>query len=171
MAIFYKNTRIRIKRNTGFTLIEVLIVIAILGIVAGSILGNFFTSLGKGRDSRRKQDLELVGKSLELYYNDHKAYPTGDPLSWGNQFTDGTTVYMQQLPTDPKSPSYSYNYVYDPNPPAGGGSGYKLYACLENKNDSSKNYKATGYAGSTCANCVMPGNLCSYGIASFNTTP
>ena len=41
----------------GFTLIELLIVIMILGVLAALITGNFFTSLKKGRDAKRKADL------------------------------------------------------------------------------------------------------------------
>jgi len=60
----------------GFTLIELLVVIIVLGVLAALISGNFFTSLKKGRDAKRKADLEQIQRALEMYYEDKKAYPT-----------------------------------------------------------------------------------------------
>ncbi|PIP15252.1 hypothetical protein COX47_00635, partial [Candidatus Roizmanbacteria bacterium CG23_combo_of_CG06-09_8_20_14_all_35_49] len=54
----------------AFTLIELLLVIIILGVLATLIIGNFFTSLKKGRDARRKGDLEQIQRALEMYYED-----------------------------------------------------------------------------------------------------
>jgi len=59
----------------GFTLIELLLVIIILGFLTSLIAGNFFTSLKKGRDARRKGDLEQIQRALEMYYEDNRAYP------------------------------------------------------------------------------------------------
>lgn len=162
-----KSDRIRLKYNLGFTLMEIIIAMAIFAIVTGALLGNFFTSLTKGRDSRRKQDLDLVSKSLELYYNDHKAYPLKVSFpAWGTLFWDGTTTYMQKLPEDPKKAS-GYSYYYDSDAT---GSLYKLYGCIENTKDSSPNFKSDGYTGTNCGPCIS-GNLCTYGISSLNTTP
>ena len=70
----------------AFTLIELLIVIIILGVLAALITGNFFTSLKKGRDAKRKADLEQVSRALEMYYEDKKAYP--DSLTFGSSLPD-----------------------------------------------------------------------------------
>ena len=51
----------------GFTLIELLLVIIILGVLSALITGNFFTSLKKGRDAKRKADLEQTQRALEMY--------------------------------------------------------------------------------------------------------
>lgn len=166
----------RFLRKSGFTLIEITIAMAIFAIVTGSLLGNFFTSISKGRDSRRKQDLELIGKSLDLYYNDHRAYPITVFPTPPASFNDGTTTYMQTIPVDPKS-NLRYTYIHDASPPGSAGDGYKLYACLENSNDPK--YHKGGYAGTNCGSackCVdnsggSCGTLCTYGIASFNDTP
>lgn len=163
MDFIWKTDRVR-SVKTGFTLMEIIIAMAIFAIITGALLGNFFTSLTKGRDSRRKQDLDLTAKALELYYNDHKAYPTGS-LPWGSPLSDGTTTYMQVLPKDPKAPGINYYYVIDP---LSAGAYYKLYACLENKNDSA--FK--DYASTSCGACGMgTGADCTYGISSLNTTP
>lgn len=172
MDYISKNNRHGLKRrNGGFSLMEIMIAMAILAIVSGVLIGNFFTSLVKGRDSGRKQALKQISNALELYYNDHKSYPTGTALPWGSSFTDGSTIYMQTLPADPKASSnFSYTYNYVANPPAGGGSGYRLYACLENTNDPS--YVLYPTPGLTCGSgCANSNNYCSYGISSANTSP
>ncbi|MCJ7740543.1 prepilin-type N-terminal cleavage/methylation domain-containing protein, partial [Candidatus Microgenomates bacterium] len=88
-----------IQPLSGFTLIELIIGMAIIAIISGALWGNFFSSLSKGRDSRRKQDLESVAKALEIYYNDKKAYPTALP-AFGETFVNSdnsAVIYMPKL--------------------------------------------------------------------------
>lgn len=144
------------QNQFGFTLLEIIIAMAVIAIVSSALWGNFFSSLSKGRDSRRKQDLQSVAKALELYYADSKAYPTALP-SWGASFANQSNtavIYMQKLPADPAYPAATYCYTST-------GSLYKLYANLENTSDP--------------VVFVTP-VLCStvyynYGISSQNTTP
>lgn len=150
-----------LEPNFGFTLVELMVVMAIIAILAATIWGNFFTSITKGKDSRRKQDLDSIAKALELYYNDMKAYPNPtNPLpNWGVPFPNPTkpaVLYMQKLPNDPAYPNASYCYTSDNL-----GTYYKLYANLENRND---------------LKVFVSPILCStvyynYGISSPNTTP
>ena len=117
------------RLKPGFTLIELLVVIMILGILAVLISGNFFTSLKKGRDARRKADLEQTQRALEMYYEDKRAYPTqaaGNGFVFNSEFSDSGKIYMKKVPNDPVS-GKDYKYVYDST-----NDGYKLYACLEN---------------------------------------
>lgn len=147
--------------NKGFTLLELIVAMAIIAIVSGALWGNFFTSLSKGRDSRRKQDLDSIGKALELYYADNKAYPTSFP-GGGTPFVhpdNSSVIYMQKIPADPAYPNATYCY---PTPDSGIADGiyYKLYANLENRNDPK----------------IIPTVSCSsvdynYGISSANTSP
>jgi general secretion pathway protein G len=116
-------------KNKGFTLLELIVAMAILAIITTALWGNFFSALYKGRDSRRKQDLESVTRALELYYHDNKAYPTALP-SLGTPFvhpTNGAVIYMEKLPLDPAS---SGLYCYNSD-----GKSYKLFANLENTED------------------------------------
>ncbi len=117
--------------QAGFTLMEILIVMVIIGILATLGFGSFMSSQQKGRDARRKSDLSQVSRALEAYYNDKGSYPlsTGDgkiigcgpatlkaECDWGDAFSEpvtgyNDTVYMVQLPTDPRSPSQNYFYL------------------------------------------------------------
>lgn len=150
-----------------------MIVIAILGVLATLISGNFITSLKKGRDARRKTDLEQIQRALEMYYEDNKAYPLTAAVVFGNQLcypgANGcnTKVYMQKLPDDP-SPGKHYSYEA-----ATDGSYYKAYACLENTQQILPFLSSP--TSFTCSlNCKDKDNnnvSCIWGIASSNTNP
>lgn len=155
-------------KNSGLTLIELLVVIVILGILATIGFGQYRTSQIKARDAQRKGDLDNIARALEMYYNDHEAYPvetdnnglmevdTGDgsvdDLAWGQTLESADAVYMKTLPEDPVS---DYDYCYDSDDD---GTYYKLYARIENAND--EDYYESGY---TCG-----GDTYYYGIASSN---
>lgn len=161
----------------GFTLIELLLVIAILGIL--TILGivAFTSSLQKGRDSKRKNDLRQIGIALEAYYADKKTYPIGslgviqcsDPATctWGGPFSDGSTIYMTQLPQDDVA-TQQYYYV-SPD-----GSYFQLYARLENSKDNDITHNGSGqsqvFLGTNCGNTSTTVH-CDYGVSSTNKSP
>lgn len=63
------------KLQSGFTIIELLIVIAIIGILATLVLTNFQGAQAKGRDTVRKNDINSLYQKLEEYYNENGGYP------------------------------------------------------------------------------------------------
>ena len=70
------------KRSTnGFTLIELMLVIAILGIIAAIALPSFLGQIQKARRSDAKQALFQVAAKLEQFYQDNKGYPDGTAVS------------------------------------------------------------------------------------------
>ena len=62
--------------NKGFTLIELMIVIAVLAIIATIALPSFLGQVQKARRSDAKQALFDAAAKLEQYYQDNKGYPT-----------------------------------------------------------------------------------------------
>lgn len=66
------------KAQSGFTIIELLIVIAIIGILAGLVLNNFQGAQAKARDTQRRTDINNVHAKLEEFYNDNGGYPNED---------------------------------------------------------------------------------------------
>ncbi len=66
------------RKERGFTIIELLIVIAIIGILATLVLTNFRGAQAKGRDTVRQNDLNSMYQKLEEHYNDQGSYPTED---------------------------------------------------------------------------------------------
>lgn len=166
----------KINNNKGFTLIELVVSMAIIAILAAAGLSSFTTSQIKGRDGRRKSDLNQLSRALELHYNDHGAYPTNSvdgkvvgctspnydqPCAWGSgPFGDSKgTIYMQTLPQDPTS---TRKYYYYSN-----ASTYALYSWLENTNDAAIITPAV----STDCDAGAAVKSCSYGISSSNTKP
>lgn len=116
-----------LKKQGGFTLLELLIVIVIIGILALLILPNITSAPKKARDTKRKTDLAAIQKGLEEYYVDNNAYPAA--LS---ALTVGSAPILKTVPTDPKNTS-PYVYVYTPG---SGNTTYTLDACLENDQDN-----------------------------------
>lgn len=145
------------NQQSAFTLLELIIAMAIVAILSGALWGNFFTSITKGRDSRRKQDLDTIAKALELYYTDNRAYPTAFP-GVGTPFVNpnnAQVVYLQKTPSDPAYPNATYCY-----PTIAAGTFFKMYANLENTSDPK----------------IIPTISCggvnyNYGVSSANTTP
>ncbi|MFH1287636.1 MAG: prepilin-type N-terminal cleavage/methylation domain-containing protein [bacterium] len=91
------------KSEKGFTLIELMIVIAILGILAAVAIPNFLNARGKAQDASALSTLEAIKTSMEMYAADNGTYPTGSVATvaglstalgddWpSNVKTDGTT--------------------------------------------------------------------------------
>ncbi|TAK89207.1 prepilin-type N-terminal cleavage/methylation domain-containing protein [Patescibacteria group bacterium] len=122
-----------LKKQGGFTLLELLIVIVIIAILVVLIVPNLVSGPQRARDSQRKSDLRNIKTALETYYNDSNSYPTSG--TWKTDLSSGTTPYMKTVPADPKGGA---DYTYTPSPSgcaAGACTSYTLTTTLENKND------------------------------------
>ena len=76
----------------GFTLIELLVTIAIIGILASSVLAAVGGARAKARDAKRLASVSEIQKGLELFFDSFQTYPTTTP----NGFT-GSDAGLQML--------------------------------------------------------------------------
>ena len=99
------------KNNKGLTLIELVVVVAIIGLLSSIISVALNTSRMRARDTRRVSDLKQMKSGLDIYYANGNGYP--DKAVWdanvGKRMKCGT-VDTLQIPTDPLSP-YAYTYT------------------------------------------------------------
>ncbi|PIZ72444.1 hypothetical protein COY07_03280 [Candidatus Peregrinibacteria bacterium CG_4_10_14_0_2_um_filter_43_11] len=70
-----KNTSLKNTLNRGFTLIELMIVIVILGVLMGTILPRLTGAQARARDIGRIADLNAISQALETYFDDFGKYP------------------------------------------------------------------------------------------------
>lgn len=63
------------KKNKGFSLIELLVVISIIGVLSAVLVANFMGMRERARDAQKIQDLGAIKNALRMYYNDNQSYP------------------------------------------------------------------------------------------------
>ena len=160
---------IRSKWNewvAGFSLVEVLIVVAVVTIISLSAIGSYTSSLKSTRDSRRKADLNTISKALESYYNDNGVFPAS--ITAADLCATTVNCYLRTIPSDPKN----YIYLYVRGNISGTNQSFQLYSALENNIDEGAGNDDTGTGtGNYGGNCGVAGAGCKYGISSTNTTP
>jgi len=62
--------------NGGFTLIEILVVVAVLAVLAALVAPNVFGHLGTAKDAAARSQMEMLGAALDAYRLDNGRYPT-----------------------------------------------------------------------------------------------
>ena len=100
--------------KSGFTLIELMVVLAVIGTLLAIAVPRYFASLEKSREAVLHQDLALMRETLDKYYGDKGKYPDAiDDLV--------NSKYLRSVPVDPITDS-SATWVSVPpeNPELGG---------------------------------------------------
>jgi len=142
------------ETKSGFTLIEILIVVTILAILGTLTFSMFTSARERSRNGRRKADLETIRSALEMYRTDLDVYPTTVDLLEPN--------YIKELPKDPQTgedplnPDVSYRYYRYPS-----GTDYCLGAYLEGSEGDLSSLDCT-----LTSNCVLvdPIKPCNYSV-------
>ncbi len=105
----------RRRSEAGFTLLEILVVIAILGLLIGLVAPAVLRQLGSARNSVAKQSIERLGSVLDLYKLDIGSYPSTEQglkalivkpsgvAAWNGPYLKAT-----EPPADPWNHPYAY---------------------------------------------------------------
>lgn len=125
----------------AFTLVEILVVIAIMAVLTAIVYTSFNGAKSQSKDQQRVSDMNVIQLGLEVYFNQKHQYPQNlpDVVALG---------YMPSIPTPPTSPS-GINYQYNYFPMTTGGNvciSYQLWTTFENTNSylqSKRNFDST----------------------------
>ena len=172
---------LKAKKRVGFTLMELLIVITLVAaiVIGVLLLINPIQQLYKARDTQRKNDLNVLKKSFEAFYNDKGCYPKPSEVCYNaqsayapseaitcticgnNAASPSFMPYVNKLPCDPESPKKDYLYQVDtitcPK-------WYRVYSQLNNNSDQA--IIDAGCIGSSCG--PVPVYNYNYGVTSPN---
>lgn len=121
----------KVKRQNGISLIEILVVIALLLLVLIAIFRSFRTDISRTQDAQRKTDLRNIKIAFEDYHTDKGTYPPEEVLL----ACDSTEFrpYLREVPCDPAT---GEPYLYMPFPGNGDNSrGYRILTILADKAD------------------------------------
>ncbi|WP_460031314.1 type II secretion system major pseudopilin GspG [Megalodesulfovibrio paquesii] len=120
MAVKYHSCALRCKEQysvnrNGFTLMELLIVVVILGLLAGIVGPNLFGKVEKARQATARTQIEQLGAALDSFRLDVGRYPTTEEgLAALNDAPAGTNNWQgpylrkKTIPQDPWNRPYQY---------------------------------------------------------------
>ena len=110
-----QSLKLRSLNSQGFTLIELMVVMVIIGLLAATVVPKFFGHVDKARKQDAQAQIELLGQALDLYRLEKHKYPTTD------EGLDAIKSYLKKdVPKDP----WGNDFIYQS--PGGEGRGYDL---------------------------------------------
>lgn len=122
------------KYFSGFTLVELLIVVSIIAIMVVLALAYFRGQLFKGNDSKRKTDIKRIQIATEEYEKDNNCYPSFVTCNQDDE-SQPINPYLNKIPCDPVTKT---SYLYEPDPSSlACPRWYRIYANLQNDSDPS----------------------------------
>lgn len=128
------------KNNSGFTLVELLVAISIIGFLASAAIYALNSARKEARDAQRLSDVKTIQKALEMYYDDNKAYPPVIAYTYPDDSDCGVnwcktavslggylSPYLKTMPNDPLGngqANYKYHYK------SSSGNSYQTYGLM-----------------------------------------
>ena len=100
--------------SRGFTLIEIMVVVVIIGLLAAFVAPNLIGNIDRAAVTRAKADIRTIDNALNLYRLDNFRYPTTDEglqalvTSPGEAAAPNWKQYLRSLSTDPWNNQYQY---------------------------------------------------------------
>lgn len=96
------------RHQSGFSLIELLVIVSIISLLSSIVLSGLNVSRQKARDAVRRHDLHQIHSALELFYTSRGTYPATNQV-W-NAYPDGLqdADILPVIPMDPGGSNYHY---------------------------------------------------------------
>jgi len=91
------------KRESGFTIVELLIVIVVIGILAALVITTYSGIQAKARNSKRQTDVQSVQTQVEAYFAQNGHYPSFADLSSSSWLTTNMKSMDQSALHDPSA--------------------------------------------------------------------
>lgn len=119
MKLRKKNSKLTRTDENGFTLLEMMVVIMIIGLLASLIVPNILGSKDKADQKKAVADITALENALEMYRMDNGQFPSTSeglesllksPASLIQQGTYREGGYIKRLPKDPWHNNYHYQY-------------------------------------------------------------
>lgn len=110
-----KQIKFKKSKQTGFTLLEVMVVVVILGVLASFVVPNLLGNKEKADQQKAVTDIVALENALDMYKLDNSIYPTTDqgldalvtePSQAPRNYRQGG--YIKRLPKDPWGNEYQY---------------------------------------------------------------
>lgn len=116
------------EHERGFTLIELMIVVAIIAILAGILIPNFVNARSQAQTAACESNMRSIATALELYYADNQVYPTAAAAAVVPAlFTANGVAYLNNTPKDPAAQSATATYSLTTTQATGGNpAGYTI---------------------------------------------
>lgn len=138
----------------GFTLIEIMVVVAIIAVLATIVVVSYQGFGERSRDSQRTSDVSQIKIALDKYYADYSQYPNACGGTGDCSVTTLATPlnpYLKQMPTDPLAERLPTNeYVYRRT---SAGEGYAIKITYEDKQICMTGVRATASWWSNIPKC------------------
>jgi len=106
------------RKEKGFTLIELMIVVIILAVLSGIAIPSYMSMTSKAKEAGTEAEMANIATALELYNADKDAYPATKTFTAMKAVLETSPAYMNIVPTLDK---WGNNYIY-----SGTATGYTL---------------------------------------------
>ncbi|MGH7572375.1 MAG: type II secretion system major pseudopilin GspG [Gemmatimonadota bacterium] len=112
-------------RDSGFTLLEILVVLVVIGVLATLVAPNVFRHVGTAKEATARSQIEMLGAALDAYRLDSGQYPstaqglsalTDQPLTDPHPVNWRGPYLRKAVPTDPWGAAYQYSSPGEANP-------------------------------------------------------
>lgn len=106
--------RVESRRERGFTLIEIMVVVVIIGLLAAIVAPNLIGNIDRAAVTRARADIRTIDNALNLYRLDNFRYPSTDEglqalvTNPGEASAPNWKQYLRSVPSDPWNNDYQY---------------------------------------------------------------